>query len=570
MKNRSNLCKWPDCLKYIQSNCHGYCLTHVKYADYMGSSGGGGGEGEFGAGMMGGGAEDTADYDDDLLYEVTKVRVRVQQRLQNGFCRAILPMELRDKWGFVRGGGEEEEEEEEDYGVNPGMPGREDDHDEYSEDDGRRGTMFLGEADERGGNVDENDDDDEPAFAAADATAAALPRMDGDLHDENGEIDAPQRIDGEDAEPGFRAADANDAAAARSSGKKFSDDMLDFPVSSTPVKKFNGSLKCRAVSCPKNCQGNSDGFCRAHHNQYLICTGQCDSWVCICGNKIVDFMARCGACHRWRGGKHPLSSSLPAAKRLKNNAGAAVEMAGDQAGTVDDVGGIRSSLTYVPPDAAAQISEKQLTNGSGRALCKVIGCGKLDQSNNDGFCRTHFNMFAVEGADSDLDGWTCVCGQSMSGKQKRCGSCNKVKPEDNYNFVMHHGSSHSLLLFLCLLSNSGEGVNATRTKPTRVTVFPKKASSTMTTTVSHGRATAATLYPPPNLDAVVVTIGEEASAKAGGSWGPLEGTMTATMAWIGLWNGRAAARPYPHSKLDAESAMAGEVGSALLVELRQV
>ena len=122
---------------------------------------------------MGGGAEDTADYDDDLLYEVTKVRVRVQQRLQNGFCRAILPMELRDKWGFVRGGGEEEEEEEEDYGVNPGMPGREDDHDEYSEDDGRRGTMFVGEADERGGNVDENDDDDEPAFAAADASANA-------------------------------------------------------------------------------------------------------------------------------------------------------------------------------------------------------------------------------------------------------------------------------------------------------------------------------------------------------------------------------------------------------------
>jgi hypothetical protein len=165
---------------------------------------------------------------------------------------------------------------------------------------------------------------------------------------------------------------------------------------------------------------------------------------------------------------------------LKNNAGAAVEMAGDQAGTVDDVGGIRSSLTYVPPDAAAQISEKQLTNGIGRALCKVIGCGKLDQSNNDGFCRTHFNMFAVEGTDSDLHGWTCVCGQSMSGRQKRCGSCNKVKllvgfPEDHYNFVMHHGSSHSLLPFLCFLSNSGEGVNATRTKPTRVSVFPKKA-----------------------------------------------------------------------------------------------
>lgn len=44
----------------------------------------------------------------------------------------------------------------------------------------------------------------------------------------------------------------------------------------------------------------------------------------------------------------------------------------------------------------------------------------------------HFNMFAVAdgvaaagGGGEIVDGWTCVCGQVISGKQKRCGSCNK-------------------------------------------------------------------------------------------------------------------------------------------------
>jgi hypothetical protein len=266
-----------------------------------------------------------------------------------------------------------------------------------------------------GGNVNDGDDhpdddggdgigveegENDVLASALDADAAAPPSA-------KGEDDMPSKVDGEDD------ADAVDAAA-RSLGKKLNDDMLDFAVSSTSIKKTNGSLKCRAVSCPKNCQGNSDGFCRAHHNQFLICTGQCESWVCVCGSKIVDFMARCGTCHRWRDGKHPLSSTSPPGKRLKNNAGDAVEVA----------------LTYVPPDADVHISEVQLTNGTGRSLCKVIGCGKLDQSYNDGFCRMHFNMFAVldaEGDDADLESWTCLCGHTIRGSQKRCGNCNKVK-----------------------------------------------------------------------------------------------------------------------------------------------
>mmetsp|Transcript_14040 Transcript_14040/g.25029 ORF Transcript_14040/g.25029 Transcript_14040/m.25029 type:complete len:418 (-) Transcript_14040:145-1398(-) len=83
---------------------------------------------------------------------------------------------------------------------------------------------------------------------------------------------------------------------------------LDFEVHPTAQRKSNGAPKCRAVGCPKNSQSHSHGFCRAHHNRYLICTGQCSSWGCVCGEKIASFRDRCGVCHRWRGGKHSINN----------------------------------------------------------------------------------------------------------------------------------------------------------------------------------------------------------------------------------------------------------------------
>ena len=72
---KKNLCKYPDCTRVIQTNCKGYCLTHVNYINY----------------------------DENDVTDVTKVRVRINTRLENGFCRAILPIELREKWGFPQG-----------------------------------------------------------------------------------------------------------------------------------------------------------------------------------------------------------------------------------------------------------------------------------------------------------------------------------------------------------------------------------------------------------------------------------------------------------------------------------
>ena len=60
----------------------------------------------------------------------------------------------------------------------------------------------------------------------------------------------------------------------------------------------------------------------------------------------------------------------------------------------------------------------------------MIGCGKAEQAQNDGFCRTHFNEFAItDGMDEDMsEKWTCECGNEWSVRQKRCGNtrCQKV------------------------------------------------------------------------------------------------------------------------------------------------
>ncbi|KAL7544620.1 hypothetical protein ACHAWF_007995, partial [Thalassiosira exigua] len=206
-----------------------------------------------------------------------------------------------------------------------------------------------------------------------------------------------------------------------------------FQVSETRRKNASGALVCMAVGCERNAQANAaiegnpgQRFCRAHYNSYLIATGRIDSWDCVCGNKVSVEQARCGACHRWnREGReewrrtHGHNTASSPSKRRKGSKGAS------------DYQQIR---TYVPPDAGVRISAIRETNDKGRPLCKVVGCGKLDQSKNDGFCRMHFNMFAVSdgqsggaGGGDSSEPWNCGCGHIMDAGKKRCGKCNRWK-----------------------------------------------------------------------------------------------------------------------------------------------
>ena len=86
--------------------------------------------------------------------------------------------------------------------------------------------------------------------------------------------------------------------------------------------------------------------------------------------------------------------------------------------------GISSLRTFVPPDLVARISDQRHTNSHGRVYCKVITCDKLHQSKMDGFCKRHFNMFALNntnGLNAGKRGYT-----SMSPKARHRQS-NKLR-----------------------------------------------------------------------------------------------------------------------------------------------
>ena len=178
---------------------------------------------------------------------------------------------------------------------------------------------------------------------------------------------------------------------------------------------------------------------------------------------------RCGTCHRWRGGikqhgKSGAEGKAPAKKRAKK---ASLPPSSAAAAPYPYQG--------LPPARAAALAASELrisdvreTNKNGRSLCKVVGCDKLDQARNEGYCRRHYKMIAVVdgpssssaaataaaaachdagennaaggcidflggggggAADVDTVSWICPCGQVISFKQKRCGKCNKASSD---------------------------------------------------------------------------------------------------------------------------------------------
>ena len=269
--------------------------------------------------------------------------------------------------------------------------------------------------------------------------------------------------------------------------------MTNLVISNVREKNANGALLCLVVGCSKNAQGRSfvparsaddvignnpppprggGGFCRAHHNMYLIQTGQVESWGCACGNRVVAESDRCGTCHRWRGGikQHGKSGTGAAGKApAKKRAKKAPPPPQFEVSSPFSFGG---GLEATPPSRVVgalgsdiRISDVRETNKNGRSLCKVIGCDKLDQARNEGFCRRHYKMIAVVvdgppppsaaaaacydagmnsaaggfvaflggggggGAEFDTGSWNCPCGQVISFKQKRCGKCNKASSD---------------------------------------------------------------------------------------------------------------------------------------------
>lgn len=96
--------------------------------------------------------------------------------------------------------------------------------------------------------------------------------------------------------------------------------------------------------------------------------------------------------------------------------------------------GVTTMPTLATDPTDVQISNIREVNAKGRSLCKVVGCDKLDQAKNDGFCRKHYRLLVGnpddagkdESAILDMENWNCPCGQLISYQQKRCGKCSKV------------------------------------------------------------------------------------------------------------------------------------------------
>ena len=278
---------------------------------------------------------------------------------------------------------------------------------------------------------------------------------------------------------GTYAPQGGDGAAAQTIPSLPGFVVSDLVISDVREKNANGALLCIVVGCTKNAQGRSftpksadgdlpppvpplrggGGFCRAHHNAYLIQTGQVESWECACGNRVVSESDRCGICHRWRGGCKQNKSGTPSTKKkTKKRASLTSAAEGDVHESPELAAERRAAAEAAMGDL--RISDVRETNKNGRTICKVVGCEKLDQARNEGFCRRHYKMIAIVdgfspschdvseqnvseqcaivgvvgdgggsgdgGVNVDLGSWTCPCGQNISFKQKRCGKCNKA------------------------------------------------------------------------------------------------------------------------------------------------
>lgn len=153
------------------------------------------------------------------------------------------------------------------------------------------------------------------------------------------------------------------------------------------------------IYCAENQQGANGGFCRLHHNQYLICTGQCGSWQCKCGKKIADFQSRCGTCHRWKDGVHS-NGNNPNADEARKSITKLSTVDTSEPWTCDECGNVVSG-------EKGRCGSCNRWRGGKRKGGWKLGVGS-DASD--------------DGIDRSQD-WEC-CGETITAEKTRCGKCN--------------------------------------------------------------------------------------------------------------------------------------------------
>ena len=113
-------------------------------------------------------------------------------------------------------------------------------------------------------------------------------------------------------------------------------------------------------------------------------------WEC-CETVYTSDRRRCSVCMKWKGGKI-------------NSEGSA---------DMDLPSGI------------------ELKTSPQKNRCKVLGCNKRWQMNNDGFCRRHYNLIVLgketslqkDGPKVEQSPWVCDCGNEIDWNKRRCMAC---------------------------------------------------------------------------------------------------------------------------------------------------
>lgn len=297
--------------------------------------------------------------------------------------------------------------------------------------------------------------------------------------------------------------------------------VLDFLVSGTrtpslnsAMSKYNraGSAGGRESSSSINNNSNSiidasisnSSTIRTNSNSILhgiVGGDQEGGWACeACGEPMPPHLHRCRACKKWRESTlRPASSVAVAASTMSannsnTNSPSSDLFDGDATLQVPSPSVPSMPQTIVPANSGIEICTTRKTNERGRPLCKVVGCNKLDQAKNDGFCRMHFNLFSVANKasgngtgdnDSDEDAnWTCNCGNIISAKQSRCGKCHRWRGGKRKPYTMGDKKESSSK------KKKGSSKKSSSSSPTKASSSlkkKKKSKSSSTSTSSSSK-----------------------------------------------------------------------------------
>jgi len=305
--------------------------------------------------------------EDDIDDGVTKVRVRLSSKLQQGFCQAILPAELREKWEMVAERPKKKKSEETTNKKVSGESKKNEGPTKPENAGGAKLSYYMKQAYGQIGEIDGDDDEYETETIVKELYQC--PKCDKTNLTKNGMH----------AHWGMKHSNY-DSKSAKKSG--------------------DNGVKCDLSLC--KVVGKTTVVVRKKKNNN--------------GNKKVKK-------------RKSTDGALPSLGLPKIGDDAA--MKGDESTPHITVSPSRPAWPPQNLKASSRIDPSQLdfevnlnpikkTNGS--LKCLAVGCEK-NQQGSAKFCRTHHNQYLI--CMGLCGSWECKCGSKIADFQDRCGKCHR-------------------------------------------------------------------------------------------------------------------------------------------------